>query len=85
MITSKKLVAALTLTLCLLFSGCNTAQTAHHQPSTHNFLGIIKVEDSSYSVTGPNTFELKGEDIMTQNDYTGNKTTLFWGLITISD
>ena len=67
-----------------LFSGC---QSNHSQigPQESNLLGIVKVEKAAYTPTGPNTFAIHTDELYTRRDFSGDKVTLLWGLITIKD
>lgn len=85
MITSKNLILSLTLACAAFFAGCQSSPSAYHSPKTTNFLGIVEFEDSAYSQSGPATFEVKTDELVTKDNYSGNKLKLLWGLITISD
>ena len=54
-------------------------------PKETNVLGIVKHEPESYLHTGPNTFALQTDDLYTRKEFSGDRTSLFWGLITIED
>ena len=65
-----------------------TACDSHHDtmaPRETNVLGIFKYTPESYAHTGPNTFAIHTDELYTRRDFSGDKTTLFWGLITIKD
>ena len=69
--------------LCLL-SACGSKQ-AQFSPKGTNILGIYKSEPAAYSAEKSNTFPLSTSEIIDRENITGNKVTLFWGLITLKD
>jgi hypothetical protein len=69
--------------VCLL-SACGSKQK-HHAPKSTNILGIYKSEPAAYSAEKSNTIPLSTTEIMGRDNITGNKVTLFWGLITLKD
>ena len=69
--------------LCLL-SACGSKQT-QHVPKSTNILGIYKSEPAAYSAAKSTTIPLSTTEIMGRKNITGNKVTLFWGLITLKD
>lgn len=68
---------------CLL-SACGSKQ-ALYAPQSTNILGIYKSEPAAYSAENPNTLALSTTEITGRQNITGNKVTLFWGLITLKD
>ena len=81
------LMKALTLTASLLFlflTGCVTNDTQAGSNSV-NMLGIVKQEVASYSATGSNTITISSDELTERKNFSGNKTTLLWGLITLKD
>ena len=71
--------------LCLTgLTGCDTGR-AQMGPREANFLGIAKVERESYTPTGPNTFAVHTDEILNRKNFSGDKVTLFWGLVTLKD
>lgn len=69
--------------LCLL-SACGSKQPQYAQKGT-NILGIYKSEPAAYSAAKSNTFPISTTEILERENITGNKVTLFWGLITLKD
>lgn len=71
----------------VLFSGCGASDTgkASLGKSETNMLGIIKSEKAAYSHTGIGTFGMKSDELTSRANYSGDKTTLLWGLITLED
>jgi hypothetical protein len=72
------IISAFTLTAC-------DSGKASMLPKETNVLGIVKHEPQSYSHVGPNTFAIHTDELYTRKDFSGDKTTLFWGLVTIQD
>ena len=50
-----------------------------------NILGIFEFEKASYEPAGMTTFSLRSDDVISRNDVTGDKCSLLWGLVTITD
>lgn len=69
--------------LCLL-SACGSKQ-AQLAPKTTNILGIYKSEPAAYSAAKSNTFPISTTELVPRDHITGNKVTLFWGLVTLKD
>jgi hypothetical protein len=84
----QKLILSFFLTSAvILFSGCganDSGKTALGKSET-NILGVYKSEKAGYSHTGMNTFGMKSDEIAARSNYSGNKTTLLWGLVTLQD
>lgn len=74
------------VTTALLFTGCagDTNKTAFG-PKQSNFLGIVKTEQASYAPTSVNSFTIHTDELGSVQNYSGDKTTLLWGLVTIAD
>ena len=51
----------------------------------HNFLGIVKVEPGSYSAINNSTVRLKMDDFYSRRTNSGDRVTLLWGAITLTD
>ena len=79
-----KILTLTTLILFLFLTGCVTNGTQAGSNSV-NMLGIIKHEAASYSATGPNTMTVSSDELTERKNFSGNKTTLLWGLITLKD
>ena len=54
-------------------------------PRDTNVLGIIKHEPESYAPTGPNSIAIHTDELYTRKDFSGDKTTFLWGLVSIKD
>ena len=50
-----------------------------------NFFGIMKYEEASFIPSGNSTAILKTSDVIDTRNPSGDKLTLFWGLIEIND
>ena len=68
----------------VLFSGCSSTRTLYGKQET-NVLGFVKVEQGSYSKTGPLTIGVKTSELVPRADPSGNRVKFLWGLITIED
>ncbi len=80
-----KILALLSIaTSALLFSGCDGGH-AQMGPKETNVLGIVKIEKASYAPTGLNTFALSTDELYTRRNFSGDKATFLWGLVTLKD
>ena len=68
----------------LVFTGCDAGK-AQMAPEETNALGFYKNVQESYSPTTPNSFTINTNELYTRKNFSGDKTTLLWGLITIED
>ena len=68
----------------LAFTGCDGGK-AQMTPKTTNVLGLYKNVQKSYAPTTPNSFTIKSDELYTRKNFSGDKTTLLWGLVTIED
>lgn len=68
----------------LVFSGCNCNRTAMG-PCETNVLGIAKFEKASYEHVSTNTFRVSSDEIYARNNFSGDKATFLWGLVTLTD
>jgi hypothetical protein len=76
------LLALLIAAFCI--TGCDKGQ-AQMGPRETNVLGIAKIEKENYTYTGSNTFAVSTHELYDRNNYSGDKVTLLWGLVTIKD
>ncbi|HKK18843.1 MAG TPA: hypothetical protein VJ952_09210 [Opitutales bacterium] len=67
-----------------LLSGCDRGQ-AQMGKREANLLGVAKVERESYGHTGPNTFAVHTDELYKRKNFSGDKVTLLWGLVTLKD
>ena len=88
------LIILLSVSTLSLFSGCKSTPTRIKSPyaatyeranQNKHILGIIKSEKSSYEPASPTSIVLRTNDISTRNNISGDKVTLFWDLITLTD
>jgi hypothetical protein len=78
------------LVLAALLAGCTTYDTPNHGKSvtlesSHNFLGIIKVESGSYASTNRATIHVRTDELYSRRTTSGDRITLLWGAITLTD
>ena len=83
----RKLFALTSLAVtALTFTGCvgDTSKTAMG-PRETNILGIVKYQEGNYTPTNANTFAVHTDELTSRANYSGDKTTLLWGFVTIKD
>lgn len=80
----KLFVIASLIISAFFFSACKSSKNTM-APRDTSILGLIKHEPKSYAHTGPNTFALYTDEFFTRKNFSGDKYTLLWGLITIKD
>ena len=82
-----KILALLSLAAsALVFTGCyHDAGKAQLENEETNVFGIYKNVQESYAPTTPNSFTINANEINTRKNFSGDKTTILWGLITIED
>lgn len=68
----------------LVFSGCNINPTAAGSQEV-NLLGVVQYEQASYEETNPSTLAVSTSEIVSQKNYSGDKLSLLWGLVTLTD
>ena len=76
------LLALLTAALC--FTGCDQGR-AQMAPREANLLGAAKIEKEAYTATGQSTIAVSTDELYKRQNFSGDKVTLLWGLITIKD
>lgn len=83
----KKVITTLLFLFSLAFVGCANDPTyqSEYAPAQRNFLGIIKSQDQDYVPTTATTADLSTRELYSPTNFTGEKVTLLWGLITIKD
>ena len=82
---SKIITTSYLLLFLLVFTGCQSINSSSIGPKQTNLLGIVKVQSDSYSPSSPATFSLSTDELSNRKNYSGGKTTLLWGLITLKD
>ena len=85
-----KQIALLTLIASAALVGCNSYDTPNHGKNVsiepaHKFLGIVKVEPGSYSAINNSTVRLSTNDFYSRRTNSGDRVTLLWGAITLTD
>lgn len=81
-------VASIILLICVaLFStGCfNHSSSAYDVPDRYNFLGIVEVEEATFSESPSTTLAVSSDDVIARDNFSGNRVKLLWGLITLED
>jgi len=68
----------------LMFAGCDSGR-ATMAPKETNILGIAKYQNESYAATGPTSFAIHTDELYTRRNFSGDKATFLWGLVTIKD
>jgi hypothetical protein len=80
-----KILALLSLAAsALVFTGCDGGK-ASMAPEETNVLGFYKNVQESYAPSDTTTFLINSDELYTRKNFSGDKTTLLWGLITIED
>ena len=72
------------LTAALTFTGCDKGQ-AQMGAREANLLGVAKVERENYGPTGPTTFAVHTDELYKRKNFSGDRVTLLWGLVTLKD
>jgi len=80
---SKVLTLAAVAAASFVFSGCGSNSSVADKET--NILGIVKIEKEAYSPVKTTTIPVSTDELYTRYDYSGNKYTFLWGLITIKD
>jgi len=78
------LICSLLSILALVLSACDAGK-ASMAPEETNVLGIYKHVPQAYSPTTPNSITINSDELYTRKNFSGDKTTLLWGLVTIED
>lgn len=78
------LLAALTLAGCTTYDTTNHGKGVSLEPA-HNFLGIIRVESGSYASNNKATINLRTDELYSRRTPSGDRITLLWGAITLTD
>lgn len=72
------------LIAALGFSGCDKGQ-AQMGKREANLLGAAKIERENYGPTGPTTFAVHTDELYERKNFSGDRVTLLWGLVTLKD
>jgi hypothetical protein len=68
----------------LVFTGCDGGKAQMARGET-NVLGFYQNAQESYAPTSGNSFTINTDELYTRKNFSGDKTTLLWGLLTIED
>ncbi|WP_146209377.1 hypothetical protein [Coraliomargarita sinensis] len=80
-----KIVTLLALsTAALWFTGCDQGR-AQMGSRESNLLGIAKIEKDNYGPTTANTFAVHTDELYKRKNFSGDRVTLLWGLVTLKD
>ena len=87
-LTPMKTPALLLLAATLV--GCTTYDTPNHgrnvtMEPAHSFLGIVTIEPGSYASNNSATIHLQTDELYARRTTSGDRITLFWGAITLTD
>jgi hypothetical protein len=80
----KAVSLAALLVASFILSGCDSGR-AQSGPKEVNVLGIAKYEKAAYTPTSSTTFPLSTDELYTRRNFSGDKATFLWGLVTIKD
>lgn len=82
----KLLVLTSLIATAFVFAGCaGDSNSTAMGPRHSNFLGIYKNEKASYKPTSLASFTIASDDLVARDNYSGEQTTLLWGLVTLKD
>ncbi|MGB1126798.1 MAG: hypothetical protein ACPG3X_00330 [Opitutales bacterium] len=68
----------------LCTTACDRGQ-AQMGPREAHLLGAAKIQKENYTPTGPATFAVSTDELYERQNFSGNKLTLLWGLVTLKD
>ena len=76
-----------------LLSGCSTttqydnpyAEVYDRADKRSHFLGLVEIEEDSYEPVSRTSITVKSDDIVDRRNISGEKTSLFWNLLTFTD
>jgi len=71
--------------LMLLLSSCTNSQDGYMTNKGSNFFGLMKYEQGSYVPPAQSASEIRTDELIDRRNISGDKITLFWGLIEIND
>ncbi len=72
------------IALAAIFSGCSSTQTRYGKKEV-NVLGIVRVEQASFSEVRPTTISVKTSELVPRPNPSGGRLSFLWGLFTIAD
>jgi Rieske Fe-S protein len=80
-----KVFALLALFVATLsMTGCDKGR-AQMGPRETNLLGVAKIQKENYTPTGETTFAISTDELYNRRNFSGDKVTLLWGLVTLKD
>ena len=75
----------LLLVVAVLLVGCTSRKTAPPPQAQTNVLGVVKTRPGSYAKLSPTSINVHTDELGVVDEYTGNNTSLFWGVVTVAD
>lgn len=88
----KNVVPALfVLIAAVSLAGCNTGPTTAQKAQmpkpneNFNFLGIVKYEHAVFTDPLSTQFPVSVDEITVRDNYSGDRVSLLWGLVTLQD
>ncbi|CAI8328870.1 MAG: Uncharacterised protein [Opitutia bacterium UBA7350] len=68
----------------LVFSGCSLNPDADGRKQI-SLMGVFEYEQDSHQPISPTTLAISSDEVSPQKEYSGDRLTLLWGLITLKD
>ena len=86
-LSAKKILGLFALAcVCLFSTGCKIFPSAQKYLSKNiNVAGVLTHSPDSFAPIETGTVRLSSEELWYRRDFSGNKTTLLWGLFTFTD
>lgn len=78
------LIASTALVGCTTYDTPNRGKNVSMEPS-HNFMGIMKVESGGYNSSDKATIGVNMSEFYGRRLTSGDRVTLLWGVITLTD
>lgn len=67
-----------------LMTGCDKGRS-QIGPRETNLLGAVKIEKENYTPSRPTTVAIHTDELYPRSNFSGDKVTLLWGLVTLKD
>lgn len=83
-----KIIGSLGLLAVVFLAGCATQPrnaTVDNGRRDINVFGIVKSEPRSYAPNPAHTFVLSSDEVLSTNQYSGDRVSFLWGLVTLTD
>jgi hypothetical protein len=84
---TREIAIVITLTISAIgFSGCSMfPQAKKYLSKDINVAGVFTHSPNSYAPIESGTLRLRSDELWYRKDFSGNKTTFLWGLISFTD